>query len=415
MADIIEKFFNRKNNSENKNENPGAFPVKPFVEVEKGNMNDLGYTRAGRNNGDPLALNNSFQLIKSGQIVDENNNEQKQKEILESIDKKINDRKTEINGHKIAIDKIDKVELPAIETDIAAQKLKIESLKKCAITGKYSRNRFNLTLIWVFFIAGFVYLYLFYVSAIHSALFRNIAGEVANANNDNIGQLLNNVFSVAAFKEFNLHWFAPVIFFIFALILHFSLELRNRYVKWPVVGMVVFFVLVADGMLAYCIENNNHTLSKLMGLSDGSWIFYKSFVFYLVLFFGFFTSMGWSLILHMLAGEFEAINPERKAEEEIQGIEKNLKQLYVAKGNANTSRIECQHSVSALEQTIESLEASKSNVHYSLVNLEKNIDDFYNGWLSYLNGMRSDFHKKQECEDIYIRFKSEYFNHSLTA
>jgi hypothetical protein len=49
------------------------------------------------------------------------------------------------------------------------------------------------------------------------------------------------------------------------------------------------------------------------------------------------------------------------------------------------------------------------------VDLEKNIDDFYNGWLSYLNGLKTDLNRKQECENIYLRFKSSQFNRSLTA
>jgi hypothetical protein len=292
---------------------------------------------------------------------------------------------------------------------------KIDQIKTSSRNCKYERNKFNLVLTWVGFIAGFLYLYLFYVSAIHSALFRNIAAEVANANKDNVGILLNNVFNVSAFKEFNIHWFAPIIFFIFAVILHYSLEFKSRLLKWPVVSTVVLFVLTADGLLAYSIENNNHTISKLMGLSDGTWVFYKSFVFYLVLFFGFFTSMGWSLILHRLANEFESANPERKSEEEIAGIEKMLKQLYYDKGIACTEKIENANAIISLEEKIKSFENSKSNVHYSLVDLEKNIDDFYNGWLSYLNGLKTDMGKKQECESIYNRFKSENFNRALTA
>lgn len=415
MGNFIENLIAKRNGSENES----AFPnfVQPVLstEIEKGNMNELGYTRAGRNNGDALALKNSFELIKSHGIVADNNNEQNQNERIGLIDKKIEDLKLEINSRQGNVEKIDQIELPGIEREVVFNKQKIEEIKRNALNSKYDRNKFNLILTWVGFIAGFFYLYLFYVSAIHSALFRNIAAEVAKASNNNFGALLNNVFNVSAFKEFNIHWFAPIVFFIFALILHFTLEIKTKYIRWSVAGIVVFFVLIADGLLAYSIENNNHTVSKLMGLSDGTWTFYKSFVFYLVLFFGFFTSIGWSLILHKLANEFESGNPERKAAEEIRNIEKTLRQLYVEKGVAGTERIENINTIASLVEKIKSLEASKSNAHYSLVDLEKNIDDFYNGWLSYLNGLKSEINRKQECESIYIRFKSENFNRALTA
>jgi peptidoglycan hydrolase CwlO-like protein len=415
MANILENILNRKSKNGNEGSLTTAVPYINSEEYTRGNMNDLGYTRAGRNNGDPIALNNSFQLIRSGQIVDENNNEQKRNEVIESLDSKISEHKAEINKHKAAIDKTDQVDLPLIEREITENKLRIEELKSNSLEIRYKRNRFNLILTWIGFVIGFIYLYIFYVSAIHSALFRDIASEVARAGSNSIGSLLNNVFNVTAFKEFNIHWFAPVVFFIFALIFHFALEIKSTTVKWASTAVVASFVLVADGLLAYCIENNNHTLSRLMGLSDGTWVFYKSFVFYLVLFFGFFTSMGWSIVLHKLASEFEASNPEMRAREEILGIEKIIRQLYAGKGIAASGRIERLASISSLEDKINELEAKKSNVHYSLVDLEKSIDDFYNGWLSYLNGLKSDLHIKQECERLYISFKSTYFNRSLTA
>jgi len=417
MANFFQNLISKKNGNNNEAILPESAQItmQSLSEIERGNMNQIGYMRAGRNNGDPSALRNSFELIKSGQIVDENNNEQKRKETIEGLDKLINDHKGEINTHKAAIEKIDQVDIPNIQREIDSNKSRIDELKNNTWSIKFKRNRFNLILTWIGFIAGFIYLYLFYVSAIHSALFRNIAGEVANADQNSISILLNNVFNISAFKEFNIHWFAPIVFFIFALILHFSLEIRTKVIKWAVVLSVVLFVLTADGLLAYSIENNNHTVSELMGLSDGSWVFYKSFVFYLVLFFVFFTSIGWSLVLHKLACEFEASNPERENFEKILNIDKVLRQLYFDKGVLNTSRIEKVNLINTLEEKIKAFEAKKSNVHYSLVDLERSIDDFYSGWLSYLNGLRSDHSRKQDCENVYISFKSATFNRSLTA
>ena len=415
MANFLENIISKRNGNHNDAVLNNSVPIIQGMEIEKGNMNELGYTRAGRNNGAPTALNNSFELIKSGVIVDESNNEQKRDEKIESLDKKIGEFKNEINEHKVAIDKIDQIELPRIEREVSDCKQKIDEKRANARNIKYNRNKFNLILTWIGFLAGFLYLYLFYVSAIHSAIFRNIAGEVANANKDNVGVLLNTVFNVSAFKEFNIHWIAPIVFFIFALILHYTLGIKSKLFKWPAIVAVVLFVLIADGLLAYGIEKNNHVIGTLMGMSDGTWVFYKSYVFYLVLFFGFFTSMAFSFILHKLATEFESGNPERKAEEEISFIEKTLRQLYAEKGIAGSSIIEHSSAINSVEEKIKSLEASKSNVQYSLVDLEKNVDDFYSGWLSYLHGLRSEINKKQECESLYINFKSANFNRSLTA
>ena len=415
MANFIEKLTGKVKPGENGEDKPAYTLSSDKGEIEIGNMNQLGYIGAGRHNGDPAALFNSFQLIKSGQIVDEGNNELKKKEATDALDSQINDLKEKISGHKTAMDKIDQVDLPAIESEVEKNKLKIEQIRAEARNNRYQRNRFNLIILWTGFILGLFYLYLFYVSAIHSALFRNIAAEVAKATTDNVGLLLNNVFNLTAFKEFNIHWFAPVVFFIFAFIFHFTLEIKTRSVRYISITVVVLFVLAADGMLAYFIEKNNHLLGRLMGLSDDSWAFYKSSGFYLVLFFGFFTSMGWSIILHKLAKEFETGNPERKAEAEISSLEKVLRQLNYEKGVAATSRIENINAIASIEERIKALERSKTNVHYSLIDLENNIDNFYNGWLSYLNGLKSGVAIKQECEKVYSGFKTENINKSLTA
>ena len=95
----MEKLLNKRNGNENEpmlSESVHMAMQHPG-EIERGNMNELGYTGAGRNNGDPFALKNSFNLIQSGVIVDENNNEEKRKEKIDSFDKKIAELKNEIN------------------------------------------------------------------------------------------------------------------------------------------------------------------------------------------------------------------------------------------------------------------------------------------------------------------------------
>lgn len=400
----------------NGNSNESNLPYTPVLTttsgIEVGNINQIGYEKAGRNNGDPSALSNSLELVKSGHIVDENSNKEKKDEARLELDKEINDRKISINSNKGEIEKIDVVRIPSIDAEIEDLHSEIRNKRTEAINGKYNRNRFNLLLYWIVFIPGTIYLYLFYVSAIHSALFRNIAGEVASANQDNIGLILNNVFNITAFREFNIHWFAPVIFFVFAIILHISLATRPKIARWVSVFSVILFVFIADGLLAYYIEKNSHLLSKLMGLDEGSWTFYTSSGFYLVLFFGFFTSMGWSIMLHKIAGEYSHKDIELKAGDEIAELDKAIRQLRFEKGEVNSLKIDKLNASKALEEEIRSLELRKSHVHYSNVDLEKNVDDFYNGWLSYLNGLRSDVNKKQECESIYNQFKNKNFNHS---
>jgi hypothetical protein len=72
-------------------------------------------------------------------------------------------------------------------------------------------------------------------------------------------------------------------------------------------------VLLAYSLLAYFIEYNSHIVYELNGMTDENWAFYKSPRFYLVLFLGFFTCLGWSLILHGIKMEYQKTDLEGQA------------------------------------------------------------------------------------------------------
>jgi len=72
MANFFQNLISKKNGNNNEAILPESAQItmQSLSEIERGNMNQIGYMRAGRNNVDPSALRNSFELIKSGQIVD---------------------------------------------------------------------------------------------------------------------------------------------------------------------------------------------------------------------------------------------------------------------------------------------------------------------------------------------------------
>jgi hypothetical protein len=126
---------------------------------------------------------------------------------------------------------------------------------------------------------------MFYVSAVHSAFFRDIASEIANVNVDTsqLKAIMNTVFNEGAFREFNMHWIAPVVFFIFAIVLHVVYRMTGVF-RIPAIIIVLLFILSVDGLIAYFVEANNHKLESLMGMAEEGWKFYESPVFTLFLF-----------------------------------------------------------------------------------------------------------------------------------
>lgn len=379
-----------------------------------GNIKQIAYQIAGRNYGEPRALKNSLERVKSGHIVDENNNEEKKNKIRESFEQQIQERSKKLNEIQAEINDLSEVKLPCIDEDIRNCNKEIDNLKKNGIEEKSSRNKFNYLLYWIIFIPATAYLILFYVSAIHSALFRDIASEVANADQNSLSTLFNTVFDDSAYRHFHMHWFSPVIFFVFGVWLHIILESESK-IKWLKCAGIIGFVLIADGLLAYYIERNNQLLRELIGMGEEGWKFYSQPGFYLVLFFGFFTSMGWSMILHKLAGEYNTARISRKIKDEISHLYVKIRQLRFEKGNLNSLLLNKLGEMKNIDSEILDLTKRKDNVHYSIVDLEKNVDDFYNGWLDYVNGLKDHSSLKSDCEHVFREFKMKYFEDPITG
>jgi hypothetical protein len=248
---------------------------------------------------------------------------------------------------------------------------------------------------------------MFYVSAVHSAFFRDIASEIANVNVDTsqLKAIMNTVFNEGAFREFNMHWIAPVVFFIFAIVLHVVYRMTGVF-RIPAIIIVLLFILSVDGLIAYFVEANNHKLESLMGMAEEGWKFYESPVFYAVLVFGFFSCLAWSITLFQFQKEFPSTDNRNKKlfEKEVAILRRKLWKLEQDKIALNSDIIKLEHEKEGGIQEINHLEKSKSNVSYSIPMLRKNISSFYNGWLSYLNGRKDARVCVAECEKVKTEF-----------
>ncbi len=232
------------------------------------NLHDYGHEQSGRHNGDALALQNMLENIRSGHLLDERLNAQKQQEAHQSLEGQIGTLKIEAGQVEGEIRNIAEVQVPAFEKEIRALEDRRQNLEfeRAEALDKSRESRFNFYMYLLVFIPASLFLYGFYVSAFHNAFFRNIGAEVAQASEGNIQNLLNTVFNVGAFTQLQLHWLAPVVFFVFAMVLHRIWDMQRK-TKYIAAVLVLAFVFLADGLLAYFIENNNHTVKSLMGMA----------------------------------------------------------------------------------------------------------------------------------------------------
>ena len=381
---------------------------KNEIQPIKTDLGNLAFKEAGRTGGDSTALSSYLAQIQDGHIVSASFNEAKQQAEQKKVEQEIENVEKEVRTVEIKIKDFEDVQIPDHKKKIQGNKDDIIDLElhKMEDAEKDSKAVFNFWTYLVVFIPLTVFLYGFYVSSFHNAFFRDIVKQVSTADASNISSVLNTVFNSSAFTEFNLHWFAPVIFFAFAMVLHQFYDGKSK-LRFVGLAVMVLFIFFADGLLAYFIEANNHKLEVLMGMDKGNWVYYKSPVFIMVLVMGFFTCMGWSILLHALREEKEKMNPQAVSRKKIELLKIKIKEIEeqivllereILKNKAEVENLKCK---------IESLKKELDIIHYGISELKLNINTFYSGWLKYIVNLSNSDQLKDECEAIKEKFLSE--------
>ncbi|MCY7350486.1 MAG: hypothetical protein LH606_07440, partial [Cytophagaceae bacterium] len=380
------------------------------------NLREYGFTKAGEHHGDALALSNLFNQIQQGFILDENVNDEKQRVERERIEEEITATERTGNELRTEVRRLKETEIPKVEGAISLvdddiNQVELNALKR--IKDPSHLDRFNLRLYWWVFIPATVFVYLFYVSAFHSAFFRDIISEAEQAANNGANIQMNPYFNRQAFAIVDLHWLVPFIFFLFGLILHIVYDSSGRS-RWPKLVAVLLFILVADGLLAYNLESTYQQLKIFMGIATPDYHFYTSTVFYMVLILGFFTCLGWSILLHEIRNERQKLNVEKVTQVEIRTMKEKRLKLTNQIQDLNATMVQHDGKIEMLSLDIRRLIQKRDKISLCLVDLEKRLTDFYDGWLNYINLLgRDKAALKVACQAVLTEF---HHNHlpSLT-
>lgn len=386
-------------------------PVVEQPSIIKVDLHDYGFKQAGATGADAYALKNYLDDIRNGFIVDVNENEDEQRKEREKREAEIDKLQEEQIIKQSGLRKIREAEIPSAKEQIGNLKQRVADLEveRVKQKGETRRSSFNLNLYWPVFAMATIFLYGFYMSAFHTAFFKDMEKALSEANSDNISEILNTVFNIQAFYEFNLHWFAPTIFFVFAMVLHIVFDMDKRQRPFLLAGTLLL-ILIADCLLAYFIEYNSHLIQALNGAATEDWKFYDSPRFYLVLFLGFFTCLGWSLILHAIKTEYQ----KEDFDEVIRVQKKQLKdeeiELQTKIEELQKSAIDIEGQLQQVQQLIERKTQQLNNLVYSVSDLEKRITTFYGGWLTFIANIRNNTALKTANEAIMADFRNSHFN-----
>ncbi len=378
------------------------------------NMSEYGYEQSGDHRGDPMALANLFRMILNGRIIDENANMEQQQKNQEAIQEQIVELEKQAEDIVADQKKIREVDIPKTKAEILDYDEQILQVRKDEALGLYKPGAINRFVLWKLIIGvvmGAIYIICFYVSAVYSGIIRNIGTEL-EGDDVQIQTLFSSVFVSDAFTMFDFHWIAPILLFSFALVLDILVSSFQKTARIISVSLAVLLTLFLDGLIAFKIEEKIQEIKSMTGFTDAEHHWYSSADFYIVILMGFFGTLAWGILFHNLKKEVAKTDANRVVALEIRHLQdlKRKADKLVFEFEALFADLEAKMGKLLLD--IKQLKKRQNTLVFSKAELEKSINDFYNGWLSYINGLGNRITLKQDCEAVLQKFYIEHIQDS---
>lgn len=379
-------------------------PKSPEVKPLK----DWGFSEAGLNQGDTIAFENRLRWIKAGHVVDESYDIDEELRRKKQLEAEVVTKTSEKNGKEKDQQHIKEVLIIDKENQVKRYKDNIEQKKIQMAEGRI-RSLYNPARFWLFSFLCFmiaVYLIFFYASAMNAAFFRNMQQMVNNSSGDDVSLMLNSIFDAKGIFQASPHllfvYLGAFLFFGFGLLPHIFHDGSKG--QWFKIALATLVCLAIDSLIAYKIDSGIHELKGMMGIADIGWAWYKSVNFYLVLAFGFGTYLLWGFMYEAAIKEHGKKNVNAKAEIEIKGIKKRIREVENEIIKLKLEINELQKSIDSLRLVIENLKKDLEKALTKPETLLRNMENFYAGWLQFLNGSSNNETKRLSCENIYKNF-----------
>ena len=404
-----------KNNIKEINQ-PVEESQKPTNQVKKVLLSEYGYEQAGLNRGSANALENCLNEIREGHVVDVNFSESDHQKRKAEVERKINEKSNAIIDNQGNASSIEKVLIPENKTLIGEKENEINKINIDKIEGRissdYNKSRHLLykTLTWLLGI----YLVIFYASAIDSAFFRNLLEDLTKkGTSDNVGLIMNSIFNPSALFQFKTSiifiYFGSSLFFTIGLLAHIRMSRQKDLLGKIIIGIIAFSLpLVADFLIALKIHLNIIDAKALIGILDTTpW--YRSANFYLVIVFGYFAYMAWAMIYEESQKEAAKRNTDKVAEYMIKTLKNEIKSLREEIKQMQIRLEELRGIVLKLQLEVETLKSQLNKVLQDPNLLYRNLHNFYEGWLRYLNAGENMEEKVMLCEGNFKNFMIDNF------
>jgi hypothetical protein len=353
--------------------NPSIKTETVVHQIERVNLYNYGYEKAGNAKGDPDIFASYLNRIANGDLVEEN--------YIGLTDDEKKERREQI---KVLEKKQEEIETAnaKIETEIKEKEKKIDELRQELLKVREVQNndheklkketfsvmKFSIILVLLAMLSG--YLFFFYVSTAYKALyvdFEKIANNIAQGHGT--GSIMPQPGELGEAMQYNfLLFLVPFVFYAFGYAFHILLELKNQF-KALYLGLLIAVTFTVDLLIALIIHNNTEMAKDLMGISVTSWS--SSPTFYIILFLGFLVYIIWSLLLDALLREWDKLKV-------TSNLKKIIKHLNTDIKNLSAKLIPVQE----IKDQIAIYREDVSTVMYG--NLKKYVEQFSSGWMSYL-------------------------------
>ncbi|MCL2289102.1 MAG: hypothetical protein FWC34_00125 [Bacteroidetes bacterium] len=377
------------------------------------NYQEWGTNQAGKVDGDPDALFACLEAthIKARKTVAENDQlQQNRKTQLQNqiviFEQKKEDLDNKINSVQSKLDHEER-KIEALKSEINDWALRPEEMLKKI--GKEAYDKLTFRISGVILLLLTAYLFIFYISASYSAIFRVFTPEDT--------AIVNSIFDTQAlYKAYSESITTLLFVLLFTAILlglAFAVGWLIRKRQKLILAVVVFITLALDFLIAYQIVDGLYYIKRAgsfqempemtvgMALSEVN--------FWLILFLGFVVSIMLSLIYYAFAEEYEKRNAV------TYGIKKRQEKIEKHKDECKRIKDKLQE----LETQKKSVVAKIKNRQYELSgiiikvsDIKEHIGDFFTGWVSFLKnaGKEKDI---EECKKIKEDFIANLENNAL--
>ena len=396
------------------------------IKTEVRNLSTYGTEQAAKHRGAVESLKNLLWRIKSGVIVEEGDNGLMQKQYEEDIRSDINAIQEDNSDHQTQINNITQNLIPQSKRKINTYRENIEEVladaKKGVIDHKYSRLMHVLYA--VFSIVLFAFVFFYYASLINMAFF---------GGQDAAGNIVLGVFDPSIFSHIPDQWMiiftVPFVFMAAGLFMHQKMvEEKKTFARIFIFVAIVVF----EALPAHYITKNHIQIEKQMsmiGSSDfssgfngdfsspttnnaqeitvGFWEPFQDIQFYMLLLIGLASYVLLAVFIEYLVRENEKRNPEKVAKIDKQKMDNLIRGLESDIDELQTEATKLEGNLEKGGFKINELKEKLNKYIYSPIDLDGKLQSFFNGWLVYINQVKSLKANIEEHHRVFESFKEE--------